>query len=325
MQKKKIFGQDFANTGELYLRVSVTGSCNYRCQYCTPEDAKTAEINQLSLARIGELIAFISATFPLYKIRFTGGEPLLRKGIVDMVGEISRQMPKTELALTTNGTALSKLAAPLRQAGLHRINLSLDDVDETGFATVTGGGDLQMVLQGLAEARKVGFEKIKINTVLLKSRAGKALVDMVKLAIDTDSRLRFIELMPFSDEENFYEKESLSKEAAIKSLRETFTIEGPAGNSGTASLYKFTDQAKRETEVGFISSVSEPFCNSCDRLRLDSWGRLHPCLRSDRVLSLDSILKEHGEKTAREQLIKFVGRKVKPDDWNKRSMVSLGG
>lgn len=305
-----------------YLRLSVTDRCNFRCVYCRP-DGEPPAAGELDGPTLLELVRRIDAVWPLRKVRVTGGEPLLRPDLCDIVAGLRRAFPAAELCLTTNGSRLAGLARPLREAGLDRLNVSLDGADATTFAAVTGGAHLDGVLAGLEAARAAGFAHLRLNAVLLASAAGSRLTDLVRLAARHDAELRFIELMPLGPAAALEPRERLSAAAALETLRRDLTYVGPLAPSATARRHLWRDGA-RELVVGFVTAVSEPFCSGCDRLRLDARGRLYSCLRQGAGLDLAAALRGAG---GVEALLARAAAKRPPraGQWEARRMVALGG
>jgi GTP 3',8-cyclase len=311
------------NRDSLYLRVSVTGGCNLRCSYCAPRGLKAETEGILSLEDLAGLIALINEVKPVRKVRFTGGEPLSRDGVPSLVCDVAAILPDAELTLTTNGTLLEEQAEALATAGLHRINISIDSPDPLLYARITGGGDLYSVLQGIEAAQRAGFRGIKLNMVLMRRQNGGHLPEMVRLARSFGAELRFIELMPMSANPLFYEREFLSRDEALERLADSFTIEGPLKRKGTATEYIVHDGAGTSS-VGFIASVSAPFCGACNRLRLDSKGRLYTCLRQDTHADLSGLLTE-SRREAIAAVADLLSRKKLPLRWHHRSMMAIGG
>ncbi len=265
----------------LYLRLSVTDHCNLRCRYCRPERDPSghADPSTASDDEIFDIIRLIRGEYPIHKVRVTGGEPTLRKDLPRLVARLREEMPQVELALTTNGLLLAPIAAELRRAGIDSINISIDTLDAAAFRRLTRGGSLAAVLAGLEAAHAAGYEKIRLNAVLMRNFNGGRLDELVSLAARYDCELRFIELMPYGEGAAIYDEEYLSGDEALESLQQSFTYLGAAPDSATAARHRFLVEG-RERTVGFITTVSHPFCERCDRLRLDSHGRIYACMRT---------------------------------------------
>ena len=311
-------------TSSLYLRLSVTDRCNLQCSYCRPggEQASGEGLDGDLLVRAAVVA---DCALSLRKLRFTGGEPLVRSDLVDMVRSARAALPATTLALTTNGLRLAPLAAALRTAGLDRINVSLDTTHSDRFHRLTGAPGLERVLEGLAAAREAGFEHLKLNAVLLEDVNGDHLVDLVRLAGRLGAEQRFIELMPHGAGASLYPKSFLSARHALDRIAQHLCYEGPLGQSGTATRHRFRD-GDRIVIVGFITPVSEPFCAGCDRLRLDARGRLYGCLRSGHCIDLAPSLIAGDDVAALEGFHSMLGRKAGlSKHWMKRHMVAIGG
>ncbi|MCU0693692.1 MAG: radical SAM protein [Polyangiaceae bacterium] len=275
-----------------------------------------------------ELVAIVSrvhAVRPLHKVRLTGGEPLLRHDIVDIVTALRGALPSTTLALTTNGTRLASFAEPLRGAGLDAVNISLDAVDAERFRALTRGGNVATVLSGLAAAARAGIEKRKLNAVLLASYNGTSLADLVRLAADHGAEARFIELMPSGPGRALHPHEFLSADEALARIASKLSYVGPLGQAGTATRHRLRD-GDRLLTVGFITPVSHPFCDGCDRLRLDARARLLACLRSDTHVDLLEPLRNGRLDEVERRICLLLASKSAPTKaWVARNMVAIGG
>lgn len=310
----------------LYLRLSLTDRCNYHCRYCRGNEAEhSPPERRLSDEELLSLIHSIHDVAPLGKIRLTGGEPLLHPGLVELVQTLRLRYPDIEICLTTNGSRLARLAPALQQAGLTAINISLDTIDEERFARLTGGRRLATVLDGLRAASTARFERKRMNTVLLRTFNGDQLRDLVRLAALLDWEIRFIELMPIGPAADLYKKEFLPAGRALLRLRESFAYLGALSSSGTARRHLFKVHG-REIAVGFITPVSQPFCSTCNRIRLDSYGRLHCCLRGAVSVPLADLLRQAKTAELEERLLFVIGQKrLDRVDWPSRSMAAIGG
>jgi len=311
----------------LYLRVSVTPRCDLRCQYCRPAatvcPAGLAE--EASDAELCGLTSQIDAVAPLYKVRITGGEPLVRPGLIDLIGRLRLAVPKAKLALTTNGSRLERLAGPLRRAGISSVNISVDSVSSTAYRRITRGGSLAQVLRGLAAAREAGFTAIRLNAVLLRRQNGEGLSGLVRMAAQWQAEIRFIELMPFGAGAAIYQEEFLSGAETLARLARSFACHGTAEPSSTARRYRF-DVGGREVIVGLITPVSHPFCGTCDRIRLDSGGRLRGCMRNDVGVDLLSPWRDADHAELRQRITGEVCNKSGPSGvWPSRELVTIGG
>jgi len=257
-----------------YLRLSVTDRCNYRCVYCMPEDGveKKAHGDILSLEELCE-IAEAAVRCGVKKIRLTGGEPLLRRGIVELVCMLRHIDGLSELAMTTNGSLLPALATELKTAGLDRLNISLDTLCPERFRALTRRGELSEALAGLEAARAAGFTGTKLNAVLLGGVNDADLRPLAELTREEDLSVRFIELMPMGICADFPKERFVSAETVLAAVPELM----PAGTDGVAELYRLPGAMGT---VGLIRPMSRCFCASCSRLRVTADGRCKPCLHS---------------------------------------------
>ena len=257
-----------------YLRISVTDLCNLKCVYCVPEKgvAKRKHEDIISPERIEEIVE-AAAKLGITKVRITGGEPLVRHGILEICRKIRGISGIKELCLTTNGVLLKEMAKDLRDSGVDRLNISLDTLDPSKFSRITRGGNIEDVLEGILEARKVGFKNTKINVVLIKNFNNNEIFDFLKFAENNGVFVRFIELMPIGQGREMGADSFVSNEIVEKCLTNLEKIE----SDGVSVQYKFKD---REGGIGLISPLSNSFCKSCSRLRLTCDGKLRPCLHS---------------------------------------------
>ena len=312
----------------LYLRLSVTERCNLHCLYCRPgkgDDSGGEENPALSDGEILSLLAQVKASLPVHKIRLTGGDPLVRPGLPRLVGKIRMLLPHAELALTTNGLLLSKQAVALKENGLDSMNVSLDTLDEERFEAVSGVGGLSNVIGGIRAARAAGFEKIKLNTVLLRSVNGDRLPDLARFANDAGCELRMIELMPIGVASGQFGKEFFPAEEALSSLRSEFGEPVPLGSGGTSTRYLFP-AGGRNILIGVIPTISAPFCDGCDRLRIDSRGWLYPCLHDYQGVDLMELSRRESPEKVREWIRRVHDEKKRPVlDWTSRTMIRIGG
>lgn len=266
-----------------YLRLSVTDLCSLRCRYCMPAEG-VVKRDHGGVCSVEELveIARAAADCGVRKVRLTGGEPLVRRGILDICRGVSGIPGVEELCLTTNGVALSRLAGPLREAGVDRLNVSLDTLRPERFAYMTRGDRLEEVLRGLEAAAEAGFTGIKLNTVLMADFNEDEIPDFVDLARRYPVEVRFIELMPIGEGRGagFLPARAVLK--ACPDLR-------PAKDSGVARRYR---PPEGPGMVGLIEPMSHRFCAACDRIRVTADGRLKPCLHSNQEIPLRGL---HGE------------------------------
>lgn len=315
----------------MYLRLSVTDACDFRCWYCRPEGGGPLPAAGPPLGReaLLALIHGLHRVAPLTKIRLTGGEPLLRPDLEAIIAALRALLPEAELTLTTNGHRLAERVAGLRSAGLDRINVSLDSVAPARFAEITGRDALSDVMRGVAAVQQAGFAPPKLNAVLLRHGAGSELEALLAFAASQGTELRFIELMPFGPAKARFESEFLPMAEALAQLQAAGGYEGPLPASATAQRHLF-QRAEGQVVVGFIPSVTEPFCRRCDRLRLDARGRLYPCLRRERGLDLAPLLPSVrgplGEDAFAQAVRGLLAAKGLPDHhWPARSLAGIGG
>ena len=279
--------KDQFNREITYLRVSITDRCNLRCRYCMPEEG-VCKLQHQDILRYEEILEIVAmaAELGVKKVRVTGGEPLVRLGCADLCAGISAIPGIGEVVLTTNGILLEQQAEALKQAGVQRVNVSLDTMDPEKYRSITGGGDIQRVLRGIEAARNVGMTPIKINTVLMGGFNDGEIPEFVEMTRTHPIELRFIELMPMGPGAEFGEGAYLSGQTVLDRVPELQPL--PA-DGGVARLYSLPGAAGR---VGLISPLSRHFCGSCNRLRLTSEGALKPCLHSSQEIPLRGL---HGD------------------------------
>jgi cyclic pyranopterin phosphate synthase len=315
-------------TSSVYLRLSVTDRCNLRCRYCRP-DGQAATAPGLPDETMLGIVSAMARLVPVRKVRLTGGEPLLRAGLSDLVRKLRRLLPNAELAMTTNGTLLRAAAATLRDHGLDTVNISLDTTDPRHFARLTSGGRLDAVLAGVEAARRAGFGRLKLNAVLLRSLRGERLCELVRFAAHCGCELRFLELMPIGTAAQIDARERLGADETLAALRQVFGHPAPLPSSSNSRRYRFHVDGVAVT-IGLIAPVSHPFCAGCDRLRLDARGRLYPCLRSTEAWDLGPCQSDgHSASDLETGLRAAMERKraMQATDrvWPARSMAATGG
>lgn len=276
-----------------YLRLSVTDLCPYRCIYCMGEDGvcKRSHRDILSIEELAE-IGRAAVACGVRKIRLTGGEPLVRRGILDLIRMLRKLDGLEELTLTTNGAALPRMAGALKDAGVDRLNISLDTLNEDKFRAVTRRGELREALDGLAAAEAAGFAGTKINAVLLGGINDDEIPALAALGRDKPISVRFIELMPLGVCAAWPKERFVSADAVLRALP---GLE-PMGTDGVAELYRMPGWAGT---VGLIRPMSRCFCPRCSRIRVTADGRLKPCLHSDREIPLRGLSGAELEQTIR--------------------------
>ncbi|CDN09927.1 Molybdenum cofactor biosynthesis protein MoaA [Richelia intracellularis] len=268
-----------------YLRISLIERCNFRCQYCMPEGAELNYVLQQNLLTDTELLTLIRKVFiPLgfTRFRLTGGEPLLRPNVVDLVAKIAALPQSQDLSMTTNGFLLSPMAQGLYDAGLNRLNISLDSLDADTFDLIIGNrgkGRWQTVWDGIQEAFRVGFNFLKLNIVVIPGVNDGEVLDLAALSIDKEWHVRFIEFMPIGNGELFSDRGWISSETLREQIRGRWglTTSQVRGN-GPADIFKIPGA---KGTLGFISQMSECFCDRCNRMRLSADGCLRPCLLNE--------------------------------------------
>lgn len=304
-----------------YLRISVTDRCNLRCVYCMPPEGVTL-MERDRILRNEEFLDIIRAAVKtgIRKIRLTGGEPLVRKGIIDLVRGIGSISAIDDLALTTNGVMLPQFAYPLKKAGLKRVNISLDTLKPERFREITRTGDLGQVWAGIRAARRVGLKPIKLNVVAMRGFNDDEIMDFVDLTKKLPLHVRFIELMPIGASDGW----AIDKMITVPEILGRITAGGteleaakPVPGNGPARYFRVPGATGT---VGFISAISDHFCADCNRLRLTSEGQLRPCLQSPLEVDLRTPLRA-GQ--SEDELAGIISRTVaiKPE---KHTMVTEG-
>ncbi|MGA9351454.1 MAG: GTP 3',8-cyclase MoaA [Anaerolineae bacterium] len=276
-----------------YLRVSVTDRCNLRCVYCMPPEGVPWRPHE-EILRYEEIETVVRAAAELgiSKVRLTGGEPLARLGLVDLVHMLVRIPGIDDLAMTTNGILLARYAEELKAAGLKRVNVSLDTLRPERFRRITRLGELSDTLEGIAAAREVGLVPVKINTVVIRGLNDDEVVDFARLTYAPDRHVRFIEVMPLGDHAdwagNGYVPMGEVRGRIERELGELIPARLGFGD-GPARYYRLPGA---QGTIGFITPISEHFCHQCNRLRLTADGKLRPCLLSDYEIDLRTPLRQ---------------------------------
>jgi cyclic pyranopterin phosphate synthase len=268
-----------------YMRISLTDVCNLRCVYCMPEDMKFQPRAQLMTDEEMLFLVRVGASLGVNKIRLTGGEPTVRPGVVDLVRAIAQVPGVDDLAMTTNGVVLDKLAQPLAEAGLRRVNVSIDTLDPEKFRRITRWGDIDEVWRGIRAAEEAGLRPLKLNCVVVRNFNDDDMVDLARLTLENDWEVRFIEMMPFGEVSDFQQTNVVTFGEMRARVEAAF---GPLEEAG----YDFVDPSRpfripgAMGTLGFISSVTEPFCQGCGRVRLTADGKLRLCLLRDDEVDL---------------------------------------
>ncbi|WP_455210564.1 GTP 3',8-cyclase MoaA [Kaarinaea lacus] len=273
-----------------YLRLSVTDRCDLRCFYCIPQQFKGFEEPEhwLTFDEIERIIAAF-AELGVEKIRITGGEPLVRKNIPELAQRLSNIVGINDLSLSTNAVQLSRYAKVLREANVSRVNVSLDSLDPQRFKQITNGGKLEKVLSGLMAAKEAGFHPIKINMVVMKGVNDDEVHDMVNFCIEHNFTLRFIETMPMGDTGRNASNHYLNLDVVKQQLHQQFElIPGVMPGGGPA---RYVQVAGTDLKIGFITPISQHFCETCNRVRLSADGTLYLCLGQDDKVELRPLLR----------------------------------
>lgn len=274
------------------LRVSLTDRCNLRCNYCMPAeglDWLPAE-EVLTDDEVVRLIGIATERLGVREVRFTGGEPLVRRGLVDIVQRTAELAHRPEISLTTNALGLARTAGALAEAGLDRVNASLDTTDRETFARITRRDRLDDVLAGLAAAREAGLEPIKVNAVLLRGVNDAQAADLLRWSIASGYHLRFIEQMPLDAQHAWQREEMVTAEEILRILEKEFRLTPSGEPRGSAPAELFEVDGGPAT-VGVIASVTRPFCGDCDRVRLTADGQVRNCLFARRESDLRTPLR----------------------------------
>lgn len=308
-----------------YLRISVTDLCNLRCKYCMPEEGikKACHDEILTFEEIEEIVKdFVS--LGINKIRITGGEPLVRAGIITLIEKLSKIKGVDEIAMTTNGTLLKKYAKALKEAGLKRVNISLDTLNDEKYRTITKGGTLKEVLEGIREAQKVKLTPIKLNVVLIKDFNEDEIIDFVNLTKDEEFDVRFIELMPIGQVRHWSLNRYLSNENVLKKVPKLIQIE----SKDIASPAKYYSLPGGKGNVGLINPISCKFCSTCNRIRLTADGKLKTCLHSNNEIDIKGLIRDGQEIT--KIIYDIVKHKPKEhgledEEYIEREMTAIGG
>ena len=326
--------KDTYNRQIKYLRISLTDRCNLRCWYCMPAGGVTQQTHG-DILRYEEILrlAAIAAELGVVKVRLTGGEPLVRMGVVDLVRRLVDIEGIADLALSTNGMLLDQFAAPLVQAGLKRVNVSLDSLKPETFAHITRVGDLEQVLRGVEQAQAAGLAPIKINMVALRGVNDGEILDFLRWGAGEGFEIRFIEFMPVGGESPWSSEYYLSAGDILEIIEQAYAVEPVESFSlGPARLYRVSELG---SVVGLISPLSHSFCSLCNRLRLTADGKLRACLLDDTEHDVKALIRGGaGDEEIAEFLLAAVRSKpdrhhlqegVRPAGRPTRSMYHIGG
>ncbi|MEW6448206.1 MAG: GTP 3',8-cyclase MoaA [Bacillota bacterium] len=305
-----------------YLRVSVTDRCNLRCRYCLPPEGVPL-LPHAEILRLEEIYQVVRAStlLGIRKVRLTGGEPLIRKGLVRLAAMLSDIPEIDDLALTTNGALLASCAQELKEAGIRRVNISLDTLEPERYYWVTRGGDLRDVWRGIDAALAHELHPVKLNTVVIKGFNSDEVAELARLTLKLPVHLRFIELMPFGPARE-WAGGGFVPTAQVRAWLESFfgalsEVRKPTG-SGPASYYRIGDAIGT---IGFISGVSEHICSRCNRLRLTAAGKLKPCLFGNGELDIKRPLRSGA---GMEELAELIARAIRSKS-EQRSIPEMPG
>lgn len=313
-----------------YLRISVTDRCNFRCLYCMPEKGVEPKSHS-DILRFEEMVEFVRAVAPLgiTRIRVTGGEPLVRKGIPSFIRELRNINGIRDISITTNGSLLAPIAADLKDAGLDRVNISLDTLKPERFRKITRCGRLSDVLRGIECALETGLVPVKLNCVMVRGFNDDEIGDFIELTRSYPIYIRFIELMPLG-EKGWSQGKYISAEEIKSSIKERLMPTGAPAGAGPAVYYRVPGAVGA---VGFITPISRHFCDACNRVRLTADGKLKPCLESDLEIDIKKALREKkGEEELRSLFREAIMKKpvchhMMPEEKSahRRHMWQIGG
>lgn len=282
-----------------YLRLSVTDSCNFRCRYCMPSEGP-CHMNRSRMLTDEEMVQAVKASTALgvTKVRLTGGEPLIKKSILDLCRAISSLDGVKNLSITTNGSLLPPIAKELKTSGVNCVNISLDTLDEEKFHSITRVGHLGDAFKGIEAALEAGFDKVKVNTVLIGGFNDKEIRSLSELTLRYPLDVRFIELMPMTDGEGFFNKNSFIPGSIIKTYLPD--AEDVSSDGGVAKLYRLPGALGN---IGTISPITCEFCDRCNRIRITADGFVKPCLHSKEEYSLKGLDERGMEEVIREAIL----------------------
>ena len=309
-----------------YLRVSVTDRCNLRCRYCMPEEGIKDKKRHSDIMTLEEIYEVVKACADLgvNKVRITGGEPLTRYGITSLIEKISRLEGIKDIAMTTNAVLLKKYAKGLKEAGLKRVNISLDTMKAEKYKEITRFGSIGEVFAGMEEARKVGLLPLKINVVLIGGFNDDEIGDFVELTRNEDIQVRFIELMPIGQAADWARDNFIPNTTVLERFPELQPVE-TGDKSSPAEYYRLPGGLGK---VGLINPISHKFCSSCNRLRLTADGKIKPCLHSNQEIDvLQTLRKGQNVKELIESAIRQKPSEHHLDDGEAidRDMMRIGG
>jgi len=311
-----------------YVRISVTDRCNYRCKYCMPPEG-VEFLEHSEIMRYEEIIFLCRVLWDLgvRKVRFTGGEPLVRKGLVSFLKDLNKEFPDMKTALTTNGSLLQQYAEQLAEVNLHSLNISLDTLDPVKFAEVTRLGDLNDVISGVRAAVKAGIRNIKLNTVLIRGFNDGEIGNLMAFSKEMGVMLRLIEFMPLEDDV-WNEEAFISGEEILKMLPEGDSWKAEKLDSVEAGPARYYRNEKTGDSIGIITAVSNHFCKYCNRLRISATGKLRTCLFTPDEIPMRQLILNSDSTGLKELILESI--KNKPRCWNDvrdghQNMSGIGG
>ena len=270
------------------FRISVTDRCNFRCQYCMPEEGldwlKREEL--LTFEEIIRVTKILVENYGIHSVRLTGGEPTLRANLSDLISMLS-ELP-IEIALTTNGITLEKNAHLLRSAGLNRVNISIDSLQAEKFKEITHRDEMRKVIAGIEASLEAGFSPVKINVVAMRGVNDDEILDFAKFGRDRSVIVRFIEFMPLDADENWSTSSVISQEEIFSTINSVYPLEAVERSNAPASRFRYIDG---QGEIGIVASVTQKFCGSCDRIRITADGQFRNCLFSNEEFDLKEALR----------------------------------
>jgi cyclic pyranopterin phosphate synthase len=281
---------DSFNRNITYVRISITDRCNLRCKYCN--DGTFPFIDHNDILRYEEIVRFvrIGAELGIRKVRLTGGEPLRRKSLAFLLREIDGMKPIDDISLTTNGVELAEQVRELKDAGLRRINISLDSLKRDRFTFITGVDALDRVLRSIEKAKEAGLDPVKVNTVIIRDFNDDEVLDFVEFAKKQQVHVRFIEFMPFGDK-GLWDRSKIISSADLKTLiDEKHHLQSTANvQKGPARMFLVNGS---EATIGFISPMSTHICHECNRIRLTPDGKIKPCLFSEQEYDVKGLMRQ---------------------------------
>lgn len=301
-----------------YIRLSITDRCDFRCFYCMSEDMTFLPRDEvLTLEECARLVK-VFVSLGVGKVRITGGEPLVRKNAIQLFEEIGQLQGLRELVLTTNGSQLAQHAFALRQAGVRRINISLDSLDATRFRQITRVGELDKVLRGIAAAKLAGFENIKLNALLMRGINDDEALPLAAFAMEQGLDISFIEEMPLGEVSHSRNSSYVSNEETLALLRARYDLIG--SNETTGGPARYWRVPNSHTKIGFISPYSHNFCESCNRVRISCKGEVFLCLGQENKIDLRPLLRAfpHDDTPLKQAIFEGLQAKPKGHDFNLR-------